>query len=64
MGRVAGIPGPRPVDRAAEHRHGCPADGWQHLVHWSEFPRGGHFAAMEAPGLLIDDIRTFFRTLR
>jgi DNA-binding NarL/FixJ family response regulator len=35
-----------------------------HLVHCSEFPRGGHFAAMEAPDLLIDDIRTFFRTLR
>jgi len=27
-------------------------------------PRGGHFAAMEQPGLLIDDIRRFARTLR
>jgi epoxide hydrolase len=27
-------------------------------------PRGGHFAAMEAPDLLVDDIRTFFRPLR
>ncbi|HEX8769451.1 MAG TPA: epoxide hydrolase [Acidimicrobiales bacterium] len=33
------------------------------IVHWSEFGRGGHFAAMEAPGLLIDDVRAFFRTL-
>jgi epoxide hydrolase len=32
--------------------------------HWSEFDRGGHFAAMEAPDLLIGDIREFFRTLR
>jgi hypothetical protein len=33
-------------------------------VHWSEFDRGGHFAAMEAPDLLVDDVRTFFRRLR
>ena len=34
------------------------------VVHWSEFDRGGHFAALETPDLLVDDIRTFFRTLR
>ena len=34
------------------------------IVHWSEFDRGGHFAAMEAPELLTGDIRTFFRPLR
>jgi pimeloyl-ACP methyl ester carboxylesterase len=34
------------------------------ITHWSEFDRGGHFAALEAPDLLVDDIRTFFRTLR
>ena len=34
------------------------------IVHWSEFDRGGHFAAMEAPDLLIGDVRTFFRRLR
>ncbi len=34
------------------------------IVHWSEFDRGGHFAAMEAPDLLIADVREFFRTLR
>jgi hypothetical protein len=27
-------------------------------------PRGGHFAAMEEPELLADDIRTWFRTFR
>ena len=31
---------------------------------WTEMPRGGHFAAMEEPELLIDDIRTFARTLQ
>ncbi|MGD0065587.1 MAG: epoxide hydrolase family protein [Streptosporangiaceae bacterium] len=34
------------------------------IVHWSEFDRGGHFAAMEVPDLLIGDIRDFFRPLR
>ncbi|GIJ51449.1 microsomal epoxide hydrolase [Virgisporangium aliadipatigenens] len=31
------------------------------IRHWSEFPRGGHFAAMEVPELLAADIRAFFR---
>jgi pimeloyl-ACP methyl ester carboxylesterase len=31
---------------------------------WTEMPRGGHFAALEAPELLIDDIRAFARSLR
>ncbi|NUT50418.1 MAG: epoxide hydrolase [Saccharothrix sp.] len=30
------------------------------VEHWSEFPRGGHFAAIEAPDLLAHDIREFF----
>jgi pimeloyl-ACP methyl ester carboxylesterase len=34
------------------------------VVHWSEFERGGHFAAMEAPEFLVGDVRAFFRTLR
>ncbi|MGH2586121.1 MAG: alpha/beta fold hydrolase, partial [Dehalococcoidia bacterium] len=34
------------------------------IAHWSEFERGGHFPAMEAPDLLTGDIRTFFRHLR
>lgn len=34
------------------------------IVHWSEFDRGGHFPAMEVPSLLIDELRTFFRSLR
>lgn len=32
------------------------------IVHWSEFDRG--FAALEAPDLLVEDVRTFFRRLR
>jgi pimeloyl-ACP methyl ester carboxylesterase len=34
------------------------------IEHWSEYDRGGHFAAMEVPDLLTDDIRAFFRPLR
>jgi epoxide hydrolase len=34
------------------------------IVHWSEFDRGGHFAAMEVPDILVGDIRAFFRKLR
>ena len=31
---------------------------------WTDMPRGGHFAAMEEPDLLAEDIRAFFRTVR
>ena len=31
---------------------------------WTEMPRGGHFAALEEPQLLAEDIRAFFRPLR
>jgi len=34
------------------------------LTRWTEMPRGGHFAALEQPELLVDDIRAFFRGLR
>src|SRR5262245_59273438 len=34
------------------------------VTRWTEMPRGGHFAAMEEPDLLVDDVRAFFRTLR
>ncbi len=34
------------------------------ITHWSEFDRGGHFAAWEAPDLFVQDVRAFFRTVR
>ena len=36
----------------------APAD-----AHWTEFPRGKHFPAMEAPAELAGDLRTFFGPL-
>ena len=34
------------------------------IKQWSEMPGGGHFAALEKPDLLVDDIRKFLRSLR
>ncbi len=31
---------------------------------WTEYPAGGHFAAMEQPQALLEDVRAFFRTIR
>jgi len=31
---------------------------------WTVMPAGGHFAALEEPKLLVDDIRSFFRKVR
>ena len=34
------------------------------ITHWTTMPRGGHFAAFEQPELFVDDLRTFFATVR
>ncbi|RJE86231.1 epoxide hydrolase [Paenibacillus sp. 1011MAR3C5] len=39
------------------------AEQGNRIVHWSEYDRGTHFAAMDAPDLMIGDIRAFFRGL-
>lgn len=31
------------------------------ITHWSNMPRGGHFAAMEVPDLFVEDIRKWAR---
>jgi pimeloyl-ACP methyl ester carboxylesterase len=40
------------------------AEGYYNLKRWTVFPSGGHFAPMEEPAKLIEDIRAFFRPLR
>jgi epoxide hydrolase len=40
------------------------AEQLNQIVHWSEFDRGSHFAAMEVPELLVEDVRAFFRLVR
>ena len=46
----------KPPRKWAEHRF--------NVQRWTRFPSGGHFAAMEEPKALVDDIRAFFRPLR
>lgn len=40
------------------------AEAAYNVTHWTEMPRGGHFAALEEPELLTEDVRKFFRDLR
>jgi pimeloyl-ACP methyl ester carboxylesterase len=40
------------------------AERSNNIVHWSTFDRGGHFAASDAPDLLVGDLREFFRRFR
>jgi pimeloyl-ACP methyl ester carboxylesterase len=40
------------------------AERFFHVQRWTEMPRGGHFAAMEQPDLLVQDIRSTFGPLR
>lgn len=40
------------------------AERFYDLQHWVEMPSGGHFAALEEPELLAEDLRAFFRPLR
>lgn len=46
-----------PVRRLAER-------GYPTISHWTEFPRGGHFAALEQPETFIADVRAFCRSLK
>jgi epoxide hydrolase len=46
-----------PLRRFAERDHA-------NIVSWNEYDRGSHWAAHDAPDLLLDDIRQFFRGLR
>ena len=40
------------------------AERFYNVQHWTEMPRGGHFAASEQPDLLAADLRTFCRQFR
>lgn len=56
---IAVFPGEQapPIRRFAERTN-------PNITSWTELRTGGHFAALEAPGPLTDDIRQFFRPLR
>jgi pimeloyl-ACP methyl ester carboxylesterase len=40
------------------------AERYYNLQRWTVMPKGGHFAPMEEPERLVEDIRAFFRPLR
>jgi pimeloyl-ACP methyl ester carboxylesterase len=40
------------------------ADKYFNIQQWTEMPKGGHFAAMEQPALLAEDIRKFVSGLQ
>jgi microsomal epoxide hydrolase len=46
----------RPPRRWAEQSY--------NITRWTEMPSGGHFAALEEPALLVDDVRSFFASVR
>ncbi|RCV52952.1 epoxide hydrolase family protein [Marinitenerispora sediminis] len=46
----------RPIRRFAERD--------TNIVHWTEFDRGGTFAALEEPDLFVQDVRAFFDRVR
>jgi pimeloyl-ACP methyl ester carboxylesterase len=39
-------------------------DRLYNVAHWTRFEKGGHFAAMEEPDLLVGDVREAFRSIR
>jgi microsomal epoxide hydrolase len=47
----------QPIRRFAER-------AFSNIVQWNEYDRGGHFAAMEEPDLLVADLRSFAAALR
>ncbi|GAA3987732.1 hypothetical protein GCM10022247_02530 [Allokutzneria multivorans] len=54
---VAQFPGDLPSIRVfSEHHHD--------ILSWNEYDRGGHYAAQDAPDLLVHDIREFFTAAR
>ena len=48
--------GGRAPRRGAEQRY--------NIVRWTDMAHGGHFPALEAPDLWLDDVRGFFADLR
>jgi epoxide hydrolase len=45
-----------PVRRIAEQSN--------RIIRWTELPRGGHFAAMEEPDLIVEELRGAARSFR
>ncbi|MCA9831608.1 MAG: epoxide hydrolase [Dehalococcoidia bacterium] len=57
---VAAAVFPKEIYRSPRHW----LEGRFNIQRWTEFDKGGHFAAMERPKELLEDMRAFFRTVR
>jgi len=57
---VAAAVFPKEIYRSPRHW----LEGRFNIQRWTEFDKGGHFAAMERPKELLEDVRAFFRTVR
>ena len=55
---------PRGAEPRARHRDPPLVERDNTVVRWTDVDRGGHFAALEEPDLLVDDLRAFVRSLR
>jgi pimeloyl-ACP methyl ester carboxylesterase len=47
-----------PKEMMKPPRNWC--EGRYNVTHWTDMPRGGHFAAFEQPELFVHDVRAFF----
>jgi pimeloyl-ACP methyl ester carboxylesterase len=66
-GPVLRFPRECPVCPTSRADHGVPDADIADLTNirrWSIMPKGGHFAALEQPQLLADEVPVFFRELR
>jgi pimeloyl-ACP methyl ester carboxylesterase len=66
-GRLAYVEAPTGVARYPKEVLRWPrswVENQYNVVHWAVMEKGGHFPAMEQPELFVDDLRTFFRTVR
>jgi hypothetical protein len=56
---IAMFPGEKDLIVAREFAERC-----YNIQHWTDMPSGGHFAAIEKPVLLVNDIRKFAKMFR
>jgi pimeloyl-ACP methyl ester carboxylesterase len=66
--RVKGVSIPVAVSAFADEIELCPRSwaerAYPKLIHYNKLDKGGHFAAWEQPKLLVQELRTAFKTLR
>jgi microsomal epoxide hydrolase len=53
-----------PKDYPMGHPPRALLDHWYNVVHFTRMPKGGHFAALEQPGLFVEDVRAGLRSSR